>query len=122
MIPSPLFDPGLQPERTELAWRRTVLGIGVGSLLAIRLLPAAIGDPLWVLPGFVGILFAGAVWVAARRRYRRAHAGLYRSTTSAVDLSGGGLMLVLATFTALSGLLALALALALAFSVQNATP
>lgn len=110
----PLFDPGLQPERTELAWRRTVLGIGVGSLVAMRLLPAVIGDPFWVLPGILGVLFAGAVWLGARRRYRRANAALHRSNALAVDLPGGGSMLILATFTAVAGVLALALALVLA--------
>lgn len=37
------FDPGLQPERTSLAWRRTVLSIAAGSLVSTRLLHESLG-------------------------------------------------------------------------------
>jgi uncharacterized membrane protein YidH (DUF202 family) len=66
---SPLFDPGLQPERTELAWRRTALALGVGSLVALRLLPVALGSAWWALLGAAGILAAAAIWRGARLRY-----------------------------------------------------
>lgn len=72
------FDPGLQPERTELAWRRTALAIGVGSLVALRLLPAALGDPWWVLAGIGGLLASAAIWVHGRRRLRTVNAVLAR--------------------------------------------
>lgn len=67
---SALFDPGLQPERTELAWRRTCLAFGVGSLIALRLLPAALGSAWWALVGVAGLAASGLLGVWARRRYR----------------------------------------------------
>lgn len=65
------FDPGLQPERTELAWRRTCLALGAGSLVSSRILPEVFANGLWALCGFAGVLAAGGIWAAARRRYRR---------------------------------------------------
>ncbi|MCT9821251.1 DUF202 domain-containing protein [Microbacterium sp. W1N] len=67
---SALFDPGLQPERTELAWRRTALALGVGAIVSMRMLPLAFGDPWWIVVGMVGLLVAAAMWLGARRRYR----------------------------------------------------
>ena len=54
-----LYDPGLQPERTELAWRRTALSIAVGSVVAMRLLPTALGSEWGILPGITGVVFLG---------------------------------------------------------------
>ena len=68
-----LYDPGLQPERTELAWRRTALAIAVGSLISMRVLPVMLGSALWILAGVAGLLVAGALWIAARARYRAAY-------------------------------------------------
>lgn len=73
-----LFDPGLQPERTELAWRRTCLALGVGSLVAMRVLPEAFGSAWWALGGVVGVVSSGALWIAARRRYRSGTRALER--------------------------------------------
>ena len=72
-----VFDPGLQPERTELAWRRTALAIGVGSLIALRILPAIAPTPAlqqaWLAPGILGLLFA-VWWVQTERRQQEAEA------------------------------------------------
>lgn len=64
-----LFDPGLQPERTALAWRRTVLTIAVGAVVALRILPSSLGSSaaVWV----VGVGAATAAWIWAIRRGRR---------------------------------------------------
>lgn len=75
-----LFDPGLQPERTELAWRRTCLALGIGSLVAMRILPEVFGNAWWTLGGVLGVLMSGLLWIAARRRYR--------STAQALDADG----------------------------------
>jgi uncharacterized membrane protein YidH (DUF202 family) len=103
-----LFDPGLQPERTELAWRRTTLSIAAGSLVAMRLLPEIFGHGLWVLPGAVGLVVSGLVWLAAR--------GRYSTVTARTLLHGdraphpdGRLPLVMAVFATAVGLLGLAM-------------
>ncbi|PPF70441.1 DUF202 domain-containing protein [Clavibacter michiganensis] len=109
------YDPGLQPERTALAWRRTALALVVGSLLGLRALPAVLGAPGLAL-AFVGVALALSVLVTAHRRYRRVHRIL---TTRAADpaappgaaLPGGALPALVAALTAVAGLAALAVAL-----------
>ena len=63
-------DPGLQPERTELAWRRTALALALLSLVSMRLLPEAFGSAWWALVGVAGLVAAAVVWGLARRRAR----------------------------------------------------
>ncbi|WP_312382525.1 DUF202 domain-containing protein [Atlantibacter subterraneus] len=41
-------DPGLQPERTSLAWFRTLLGYGALLALAIRHNEFLAGEPFWL--------------------------------------------------------------------------
>lgn len=67
---SPLFDPGLQPERTALSWRRTALSVAVGSLVALRVLPGALDGWIWYAPGLLGIVFACWLWWVSEFRYR----------------------------------------------------
>jgi putative membrane protein len=90
-----LFDPGLQPERTELAWRRTTLALVVGALIALRLLPAVLG-PWAISVGLTGLVLAALLWVLARRR---AHQTAQSLVHNHGPLPGGVLLLLLATLT-----------------------
>ncbi len=105
MTDARVFDPGLQPERTELAWRRTALAIGVGSLLALRVLPAlaptAEGELMLLVPGIVGVLFAAVLWVRARVRARRTIRALLDEQADQVP--GAGLLLALTVFVLACG-------------------
>jgi uncharacterized membrane protein YidH (DUF202 family) len=86
-----LFDPGLQPERTALAWRRTGLALAVGSLAAVRVLPGLVGR--WGYAA-AALAFAASVGilVAAHFRYRRDHRSLTSAATDRIALSGGALI------------------------------
>ena len=98
-----LFDPGLQPERTALAWRRTVLSLGLGTLIALRLLPPVLG--VWSFAaGFAGVLLAGLIWVLATRRARQTRAALMRSSRPLPD---GRLLLLVALVVAGAAVLGL---------------
>ena len=64
---APPWDPGLQNERTGLAWQRTMLAGLTCSLLVARLL-AEISVVLAVLTGLVALLATAALgWMAVRR-------------------------------------------------------
>lgn len=107
-----LFDPGLQPERTELAWRRTALSIAVGSLVAMRLLPTALGSGWWIIPGILGVIFSVALWAWSRRRYE----GVSFATVAARDhtlVPDGALLMTLALFVTLIGALGIVVLVAL---------
>lgn len=102
-----LFDPGLQPERTELAWRRTALALGAGSLVALRLLPVAFGHPAWAFGGVVGLAVAATFWLAARRRYRAVNGVLGRDGDRGM-LPGASMLASLAVLVLAIGLVSLA--------------
>jgi uncharacterized membrane protein YidH (DUF202 family) len=90
-----LFDPGLQPERTDLAWRRSSLAMIIDSLIALRILPPVLG-PAGLAAALGGLLIAGLVWLLARRRARRIQQSLRQRTT----LPGAGLLLGVTTLAA----------------------
>jgi uncharacterized membrane protein YidH (DUF202 family) len=68
LTPSPR-DPGLQPERTLLAWRRTALGLLVNGLLLIASGHGTSDVRLGL--GIVVIVLALACWAAVSAVYRR---------------------------------------------------
>lgn len=103
-----LFDPGLQPERTELAWRRTALAVAVGSLVAMRLLPAVFRDPLWVIPGVVGLVLSSGLWLGARGRYTAYNRALRAGALASVP--DGRLIAVVAAAATAAGVLGLVVA------------
>lgn len=74
-------DPGLQPERTTLAWGRTMMALVAASLLFLRWLPehgAFVGVP-------VGVALAAALAINAsqRARYRHSSTGIHREQARA---------------------------------------
>ncbi|AXH95697.1 DUF202 domain-containing protein [Ornithinimicrobium avium] len=70
----PARDPGLQQERTALAWRRTGLALSVGALLLTRLTLDTLGTAVVVPAAVAFVLAAWVVSVTLRgRRYASAH-------------------------------------------------
>ncbi|MGW2259553.1 DUF202 domain-containing protein [Streptomyces sp. NPDC004749] len=58
--PAPRRDPGLQPERTRLAWRRTTLACTVATVLAVR---QAIHDG-GTATGLTAAALSALIWLA----------------------------------------------------------
>lgn len=61
-------NPGVQAERTLLAWWRTCLALTVGCLIWIRVLSADLGAFAVVL-GILGVVTVAAAWALPYRRY-----------------------------------------------------
>ncbi|MFK4834447.1 DUF202 domain-containing protein [Microbacterium sp. ZW T2_14] len=113
-----VFDPGLQPERTELAWRRTSLAIGVGSLLALRVLPSIATTPalqqLLLVPGIAGVAFAVVLWTRARARHRVVNRALLDDRPG--DLPDARLLMMLTLFVVGCGVVSAVILVLVAFT------
>ena len=106
--PGELFDPGLQPERTALAWLRTALVVTVGSLIGLRVLPHYWGPVGLVLAG-AGALASMALIGLAARRYRLTQQRLTAPGRPAGPVPDGRLPALLAGLTLAAALTAAAL-------------
>jgi uncharacterized membrane protein YidH (DUF202 family) len=106
-------DPGLQPERTALAWRRTALSMCGGALASFRIFPHLMGN-IGFLPAALALAIALTMLIASEIRFRRDHAALLEAQqhptapTSRLPLSGGALPAVTAAAVLGLGLLAAA--------------
>lgn len=88
-------DPGLQQQRTGLAWTRSSLVVAMNAVLVVR---AGVVDamPSLVAAGMVLLLAAVAVLLHGRRRHQRIVAALAVGRTP-LDLAGArGLVVVTA--------------------------
>lgn len=90
-----VYDPGLQAERTLLAWRRTCLSFALASAVAVRFTVEVAGI-LAVSAAILGALLALGAYAAVHRRYRAAQ----RSLVAHDALDSGALPLLGATLAA----------------------
>ncbi|CAG7657215.1 DUF202 domain-containing protein [Actinacidiphila bryophytorum] len=60
-------DPGLQPERTRLAWRRTTLSCAVTAVLAGRQVLHTGGASAALAASLAALVFLVFLWLAHRR-------------------------------------------------------
>lgn len=101
-------DPGLQPERTILAWGRTVLALITAAAICLRWITH---HGVFVLTLFAVAVCTGTViYLSQRARYARSCHGIAEETVAA-DAAG---VLGLATATVVLGVLGLYVVLILA--------
>lgn len=105
-----LFDPGLQPERTGLAWQRTCLAFLAGSLVAMKVLPPILG-PWSLLLSMAGVFEAVLILFVARRRYLRHHQTLTSADGRPARVADGRLPAALGASAVIAGLVSLVMVL-----------
>lgn len=63
-------DPGLQPERTVMAWQRTILSLAAADLLLLRMFLSRLDG--WAIAAMASTVIAlGVLWAGAVRRQQR---------------------------------------------------
>lgn len=70
------LDPGLQAERTLLAWQRTSLSVAAGGALLLHLSVERFGT-FGAAVGVAALCVSVVAHLASVRRYRSVHRGLY---------------------------------------------
>lgn len=99
-------DPGLQPERTSLAWTRTHISCIVVGAICLRWSPHY--GTVAVAPALVAIMTALWIVIRQRRRYRMQSTGLSSATLEA-DVFPVVIITVATLVIGLSGLILIAL-------------
>ncbi|MEY8566531.1 DUF202 domain-containing protein [Corynebacteriaceae bacterium 7-707] len=102
----PVADPGLQPERTSMAWARTSLAYLVAAAVTLRWVPQHGTAVAAVSVGLV--LVALGIHAGQRSRYRVAAHGVARNRVC----TSAGAVLALTACTVALGLLSVLLVLA----------
>jgi uncharacterized membrane protein YidH (DUF202 family) len=97
------WDPGLQNERTGLAWQRTMLAGLTCSVLVARLL-ASVSVLLSVIIGLLALLCTAGLGYVAIRRFRLNNAAVHREEALG-DGKVNALTCLLVVLTAIGGLL-----------------